>query len=297
MQELVCKMCNSNEISLKDGMYVCESCGTKYTTEEAEKLPIKVVIKNDNDDRIISLLKAAKRAREINNWQSASKYYDEILTMDADNWEAVFYSAFCSASNSIIANLENASRLLHNSLKPTFTLIKKNLSATEQIDAVSEICTSANAFFLTVAETPNRTFGALREAITGAAECGFIINDMFGAECSDSVALSLKNAMNIGQSDTGLSYMDSSVSNKCVELLKEYDPQYLESREQNKEAYYSKNYKQATVMLAFAIISLIVGIFLRIVNNESFFALMLLIGGAVFTATGALCMIAFKQKK
>ena len=65
MKELVCKMCNSNEIIKQDDLYVCESCGTKYTTEEAEKLFVEVVLKNDNAEKIEALLRAAKRAREI----------------------------------------------------------------------------------------------------------------------------------------------------------------------------------------------------------------------------------------
>ena len=164
-------------------------------------------------------------------------------------------------------------------------------------DAVSEICTSANAFFLTVAETPNLPSGARSAAIAGATDCGFIINDMFGEDCSQSIALSLKNAMNIGYSETGFSYMDSIVSDKCIKLLTKYDPQYVKDRETKTAAYNSKNFNQASVMFVLGLISLIVGIFLRLAGNESFFALMLLIGGALFTATGALCMLAFKQKK
>lgn len=41
MKVLVCEMCGSNEFIKQDGLYVCQSCGTKYTVEEARKLMIE----------------------------------------------------------------------------------------------------------------------------------------------------------------------------------------------------------------------------------------------------------------
>ena len=38
MKQLTCEMCGSGEIIKKDGVYVCQHCGTQYTVEEAKKL-------------------------------------------------------------------------------------------------------------------------------------------------------------------------------------------------------------------------------------------------------------------
>ena len=40
MKALVCEMCSSPNLIKKDGMYVCENCGTRYTVEEARKMMI-----------------------------------------------------------------------------------------------------------------------------------------------------------------------------------------------------------------------------------------------------------------
>lgn len=40
MKPLTCEMCNSTEIIKQDGLYVCQSCGTKYSTEEAKKMMV-----------------------------------------------------------------------------------------------------------------------------------------------------------------------------------------------------------------------------------------------------------------
>ena len=38
MKAIKCEMCGSNDIIKKDGYYVCENCGTKYTPDEARKM-------------------------------------------------------------------------------------------------------------------------------------------------------------------------------------------------------------------------------------------------------------------
>lgn len=42
MKKMVCEICGSNDIEKKDGVFVCNSCGTKYSTEEAKKLLVEV---------------------------------------------------------------------------------------------------------------------------------------------------------------------------------------------------------------------------------------------------------------
>ena len=41
MKAIQCEMCGSTEMVKKDGMFVCQSCGTKYSVEEAKKLMIE----------------------------------------------------------------------------------------------------------------------------------------------------------------------------------------------------------------------------------------------------------------
>ena len=38
MKAIICEMCQSHDLVKKDGVYVCQHCGTKYTVEEARKL-------------------------------------------------------------------------------------------------------------------------------------------------------------------------------------------------------------------------------------------------------------------
>ena len=38
MKKLVCEMCGSNDLLKQDGVFVCQSCGCKYSVEEARKM-------------------------------------------------------------------------------------------------------------------------------------------------------------------------------------------------------------------------------------------------------------------
>lgn len=38
MKALTCEMCGSTNLIKEDGVFVCQSCGTKYSVEEARKM-------------------------------------------------------------------------------------------------------------------------------------------------------------------------------------------------------------------------------------------------------------------
>ena len=41
MKQLTCEMCGSNDLLKQDGVFVCQTCGTKYSVEEAKKMMIE----------------------------------------------------------------------------------------------------------------------------------------------------------------------------------------------------------------------------------------------------------------
>ena len=43
MKKICCELCGSNDFVKDGGMFVCQSCGTKYTLEEAKKLALALV--------------------------------------------------------------------------------------------------------------------------------------------------------------------------------------------------------------------------------------------------------------
>ena len=41
MKRLACEVCGSTDLIKQNGVFVCESCGCKYSVEEARKLMIE----------------------------------------------------------------------------------------------------------------------------------------------------------------------------------------------------------------------------------------------------------------
>lgn len=109
MNALLCEMCTSNNVIKQDGYYVCQNCGTKYSVEEARKIMIEGVVdvsgstvKVDNSDFVEKCLQNARRAKQKEDWSEMEKYYNLAEQNDPQNIEAIFYSAYAKAKNSLI---------------------------------------------------------------------------------------------------------------------------------------------------------------------------------------------------
>ena len=146
MNQLVCEMCGSSDLVKKDGVFVCEHCGCKYSVEEAKKMMVEgtvdvtgSTVKVDNADRLNNLYQIARRARDDNNSENAAKYYDMILIDDPTSWEASFYVVYFKAMSCKIAEIRSAAISISNCEGSVLQLIHDNVPVAEQKAAVSEI--------------------------------------------------------------------------------------------------------------------------------------------------------------
>lgn len=147
MKALVCEMCGSHEVVKVDGLFVCQSCGTKYSVEDAKKMMIEgnvdvtgSTVKIDSTDELQNLYQLARRAKDENNSENAAKYYDMILVKEPQNWEAAFYSVYFKASDCMVGKIGSSAQSVNKCLNNVFELIKNNVSdKNEQIEIVKEI--------------------------------------------------------------------------------------------------------------------------------------------------------------
>lgn len=123
MKAIVCEMCTSNDVVKQDGYYVCQSCGTKYTVEEAKKL--LGTVKVDKTEETEKLLVLARRAREENNSENAEKYYGLILQEDPNNWEASFFQVYYRAMQCKIMNISSAANSIANNVDSSMKLLSE----------------------------------------------------------------------------------------------------------------------------------------------------------------------------
>lgn len=129
MKQLTCEMCGSNDLVKQEGVFVCQSCGCKYSVEEAKKMMVEGTVevtgtvKVDKSDNLSNLYLLARRAREDNNSENAAKYYGEILLLEPNSWEANFYSTYYNVEQTTIGNIPLSATKLNNCLKTAIELL------------------------------------------------------------------------------------------------------------------------------------------------------------------------------
>ena len=131
MKQLTCEMCGGTDLVKQDGVFVCQTCGCKYSVEEAKKMMIEGTVdvsgsevKIDRSEQI-EKIKLAARAKEAGDTAAAAKYYEQIMLEDPDDWEATFYTTLYSASNCKVAQIGEAALRVGNIIDPVFQLIQQ----------------------------------------------------------------------------------------------------------------------------------------------------------------------------
>lgn len=91
MKQLTCEMCGSTDLIKQEGVFICQTCGTKYSVEEAKRMMIEGTVevtgtvKVDNSDRINNVIVNAKRAFSDGKYQQAQALFGQVLTEDSNN--------------------------------------------------------------------------------------------------------------------------------------------------------------------------------------------------------------------
>lgn len=151
MKSLTCEMCGGTELIKQNGMYVCQSCGVKYSVEEAKKMMIEgtvdvsgSTVRVDNSELVTKYLANARRAKQKEDWEETEKYYNMVEQNDPMNIEAIFYSSYGKAKASLIEadvyKREAAFKVLTNcvSMIDDYFALEKE---TEQKAVISQIST------------------------------------------------------------------------------------------------------------------------------------------------------------
>ena len=104
-------MCGSSDLIKHDGIFECQSCGTKYSVEEAKKMmiegPVDVsgsTVRIDNSSSIDNYYKMADSAFISNNNREAENYCNKIIEIDANNYKAWYLKGKAAGWQSTLAN-------------------------------------------------------------------------------------------------------------------------------------------------------------------------------------------------
>lgn len=146
MKQFTCEMCGSTDLMKQDGVFVCQSCGCKYSVEEARRMMVEgtvdvsgSTVKVDTSTELANLYQIARRARDDDNAESAERYYDMILMKDPTSWEATFYVVYFRAKKCRIMDIQSAAISVANCEDTVLKLIRDHVPASEQAAAVKEV--------------------------------------------------------------------------------------------------------------------------------------------------------------
>jgi len=112
MKQLTCEMCGSTDLLKQDGVFVCQTCGTKYSLEEAKKMMIEgtvdvsgSTVKVDNSASINNFYTMAVSAYEAENKAEAENYCNKIIEIEPENYETWFLKGKAAGWQSTLAKL------------------------------------------------------------------------------------------------------------------------------------------------------------------------------------------------
>lgn len=159
MKQLVCEMCGSTDLVKDGGVFVCQSCGCKYSVEEAKKMMVEGTVEvtgtvtvdesKNNADKIEKYLELAESALEGNDTEGVVSYCDRVLELDPDNHKAWYIRAMSAGWGSTLQNMKfaqtitaakRAINLAPNNLKTTYAS-NIYLSSKAQIVSLMQIVT------------------------------------------------------------------------------------------------------------------------------------------------------------
>ena len=169
MKAMVCEICGSNDLVKKDGVYVCESCGTKYSVEEARKLV--GIVKVDKTEETEKLLILARRAREDDNSENAEKYYGMVLQEDPSNWEAAFFQVYYKAMQCKIIDIANAGYSVANNIDTTIRLISDLPDEDERKQAINTVITYCHIISDMLSSAAINHYNKFSTATNAYSEC------------------------------------------------------------------------------------------------------------------------------
>ncbi len=152
-EESIVKFCDGFQFDKKPAVFVFEKAQehieSKMREMEAEDPTLKDFVNDETErDKLLSLLNSARIARENGDMATASDTYKKALTIDKNNWEAVFFSVFCSLAVSSpkqvhLASIFSDVQTLQNAAVTAIPLAKQQLfTRIDTLDGLQSISIS-----------------------------------------------------------------------------------------------------------------------------------------------------------
>jgi hypothetical protein len=133
-------MCGGTDLIKEEGIFVCQTCGCKYSVEEAKRMmvegtvDVRGTVKVDNTAFVEKYLANARRAKQKEDWEETEKYYNMVEQNDPSNIEAIFYSSYGKAKSSLVESDLYKRQAAFKVLTNCVSLIDDNYSIEKEDD-------------------------------------------------------------------------------------------------------------------------------------------------------------------
>lgn len=149
MKRLICEVCGSNGFTKRDGLFVCDYCETKYTSQEAQKIIIEGPIIIERYAELDKLTALVEQSFEQQKYADLETFAGEVVRIVPDDEMMHFYRnvgiagqhtplLFFERDHAIFAPYERASFEQKEELAPLYVQLFENLYRTEAYEAVHE---------------------------------------------------------------------------------------------------------------------------------------------------------------
>ncbi len=188
MKRLTCEMCGSNDLVKQDGFFVCESCGCKYSVEEAKKLMVEVegtvevqgTVNVQNAAQLSSLLNLAYSSFESKNYAQAEAFCNQVIAIDSQNYEA--WKLKGEAINYQITSKNPRILEVYNCIMTSYDVLDDEGKAAHRSDilkTLTECLEGEIKFWLQQFEAGRPTDGALNKVKLTFLDCRKKMSDAF----------------------------------------------------------------------------------------------------------------------
>lgn len=138
MKQLTCEMCGSTDLVKSEGVFICQSCGCKYTVEEAKRMliegtvDVQGTVKVDNSAFVQKYLANARRALDKEDWEEVEKYYNMVEQNAPHSMEAVFFSSYGKAMLSLTGEDYFRRQQIFNVMNKSISVINDYYEETDE---------------------------------------------------------------------------------------------------------------------------------------------------------------------
>lgn len=170
MKQLTCEMCGGTDLLKQDGVFVCQTCGCKYSVEEARKMMDEVsgnAVEVKNAAQLENLLNLAKSSFESQNYAQAENFCNQVIAMDGENYEAWKLKG---EAISLQVNITNSRYLeTYNCIMTAYRLLtdeEKKIKNVIIISSLKSCLTVETGFWVKRCAVGRPTEEAINQAIT-----------------------------------------------------------------------------------------------------------------------------------